>query len=81
MPKAFNLVLELGDTNIPHDPCKLPCIDKHFIVVRPGEYDKRKKLLKKGALFVGFTVKGKTKKAELDEIIKDAKRYQFNNGK
>jgi hypothetical protein len=78
--QVFNLVMELGDTNIPCDPCKLPCIDKHFIVVRPKDYDKRKKVLKHGALFVAFTIKGKTKKDDVDAIIEDAKRYQFKNG-
>lgn len=80
MPKTrlLNLVMELGDTNIPADPCKLPCIDKHYIVVRPKDYDKRKKILKRGALFVAFTIKGKTKKDLAAAIVEDAKRYTFH---
>jgi len=79
MPKSIplNLVLELGDTKIPADPCKLPCINKHYIVVRPKDYDKRKKVLKHGAKFVAFTITKKTRKALADAIIEDAKRHQF----
>ena len=79
MPKSipFNLVMELGGTNTPADPCKLPCIDKHYIVVRPKDYDKRKKILKHGAKFVAFTIKAKTKKDLANAIVEDAKRYQF----
>jgi hypothetical protein len=82
MPKTtpFNLVLELGETNIPADPCKLPCVNKHYIVVRPKDYDKRKKILKHGALFAGFTITKKTRKDLADAIIEDAKRYKFKNG-
>ena len=81
MPKSIplNLVMELGDTNIPADPCKLPCIDKHYIVVRPKDYNKRKKILKHGARFVAFTIKGKVKKDLANAIIEDAKRYQFKD--
>jgi homospermidine synthase len=81
MPKSipFNLVLELGDTNIPADPCKLPCVDKHYIVVRPKDYDKRKKVLKHEARFIAFTITKKTRKDLADAIIEDAKRYKFKN--
>ena len=82
MPKSIplNLVLELGDTNIPQDPCKLPCIDKHYIVVRAKDYDKRKKVIKRGSPFLGFTIKAKTKKDVIEAIIESGKRYQFKNG-
>lgn len=82
MPKSktFNLVLEIADTNIPADSCKLPCMDKHYIVVRPKDYDKRKKVLKHGARFIAFTIKAKTKKDMANAIIEDAKRYEFKNG-
>lgn len=79
MPKTqlLNLVLELGETNIPADPCKLPCIDKHYIVVRPKEYNKRKKVLKHGARFLAFTITAKTRKEIAHVVLEDAKRYQF----
>ena len=82
MPESIplNLVLELGDTNIPQTPCKLPCIDKHYIVVRAKDYDKRKKVIKRGAPFLGFTIKAKTKKDLIAAIIESGKRYQFKNG-
>lgn len=86
MPKTepFNLVLELGDTNIPTDPCKIPCkipcIDKHYIVVRPKDYDKRKKVLKHGAVWTGFTIKAAVKKDVAAAVIEDAKRYHFKHG-
>jgi hypothetical protein len=82
MPKSqpLNLVLELGDTNIPADPCKLPCVDKHYIVVRPEDYNKRKKLLKHGVKFIAFTITAKTRKDLANAIIEDAKTYQFKNG-
>lgn len=81
MPKAipFNLVIELGDTNIPCDPCRLPCIDKHYIVMRPKDYDKRKKVLKHGARFIAFTIKAKTKKDIVTETLEAAKRYKFKD--
>lgn len=72
-----NLVLELGDTNIPADACKLPCQDKHIIVVRPQDYDKRKKTLKHGARYIAFTIKAKTRKELVDVVLQDAKTYQF----
>ena len=80
MPKSIplNLVMELGDTNIPADPCKLPCVDKHYIVVLPKEYDKRKKVLKHGVKFIAFTITSKTRKDLAQAIIEDAKRYQFH---
>jgi hypothetical protein len=82
MPKTIplNLVMELGDTNIPQTACKLPCMDKHYIVVRPKDYDKRKKVVKLGRPFLAFTVKAKTKKDLADAIIESGIRYQFKNG-
>jgi hypothetical protein len=79
MPKTqpLNLVLELGDTNIPADACKLPCLDKHYIVVRAKDYDKRKKVLKHGVRFIAFTITSKTRKDLAQAIFDDAKRYQF----
>jgi hypothetical protein len=76
----LNLVMELDDTKIPLNPCKLPCIDKHYIVVRPKDYDKRKKVVKKGAPILAFTVKAKTKKDVMEAIFESGKRYQFKNG-
>jgi homospermidine synthase len=80
MPKSQlpNLVLELGDTNIPADSCKLPCVDRHYIVVRPEDYNKRKKVLKHGVKFVAFTITAKTRKDLAQAIIDDATRYQFH---
>jgi hypothetical protein len=75
-----NLVMELGDTKIPCDPCKMPCIDKHYIVVRPKDYNKRTKKLKHGAKMVLFTITAKTRKDLAHAIIEDAKKYQFKNG-
>ncbi|HEY1757942.1 MAG TPA: hypothetical protein VGG72_21410 [Bryobacteraceae bacterium] len=82
MPKApsENLVLELGETNIPADPCKLPCTDRHYIVIRPEDYNKRKKVLKHGAKFLAFTITAKARKDLAAVVLEDAKRYQFKNG-
>ena len=74
-----NLVMELGDTKIPCDPCKLPCIDKHYVVCRPEDYDKRKKVLKHGARIILFTITAKTRKELAAAILEDAKTYQFKN--
>jgi hypothetical protein len=79
-PRAENLVLELGETNIPCDPCKLPCVDRHYIVVRPEDYNKRKKVLKHGARFLAFTITAKTRHEITNAVLEDAKRYQFENG-
>jgi hypothetical protein len=72
-----NLVLELQDTNIPCDPCPLPCIDKHFLVCRPKDYNRRTKKLKHGAKILLFTIKADQPKAFERAVIKDAKEYQF----
>jgi len=83
MPRkpSQNLVLELGNTNIPCDPCKLPCIDNHYIVLRPTDYNKRTKKAKKGARMLLFTITAKTRKELRDAILEDAKTYQFKNGR
>jgi homospermidine synthase len=54
-------------------------VDKHYIVVRPKDYDKRKKVLKHEARFIAFTITKKTRKDLADAIIEDAKRYKFKN--
>lgn len=80
MPKkqTENLVMELSDTNVPYTPCRLSCVNKHYIVVQPKDYNKRTKRLKHGARFIAFTITAKTRKELAEEIIEDAKRYQFH---
>jgi len=79
-PKQLpNLVLELADTNIPCDPCKLPCIDRHYVVAQPTDYNKRTKTMKKGAKMLLFTVKAKDFKKMGKAVIEDAKSYQFKS--
>jgi hypothetical protein len=77
MATTPNLVLDLNETKIPCDPCKLPCIDRHYVVCRPKDYNKRTKKLKHGAKILLFTIKANQPKAFVRSVIDDAKVYQF----
>jgi hypothetical protein len=79
MPPALkpNLVMELDDTEIPCDPCKPGCTDKHYVVCRPKDYNKRTKKLKHGVKILLFTIRATEDPDFARVVLHEAQTFQF----